>query len=159
MASKQGVLSAMTVFKTRRLEGDHTASTSLRAGMCDDRTDDELIAMIAAGETAAFETLYHRYAANVYQTVLRVVQDQALAEDLVQEVFCRVWRRSANFAHGRGQVARWLRTVAYNVSIDELRRIRARPVLIHAEVEQSHMLELPDEQADVVACTIKREQR
>src|SRR5215470_866082 len=111
MANKQGVLSVMAIYKTRRLEGDHVASTSLRAGICDDRTDDELIDMIAAGETAAFETLYHRYVANVYQTVLRVVRDRALAEDLVQEVFCRVWRRSACFAHERGQVAQWLRTV------------------------------------------------
>ena len=149
----------MAVFKTRRLEGDHAARTSLRAGMCGDRTDDELIAMIAAGESAAFETLYNRYAAIVYQTVLRVVQDGALAEDLVQEVFWRVWRRSNCFARERGQVAPWLRTVARNVSVDELRRMRAQPVLVRAEVEQSHILQLPDDQADVVASTRQREQR
>ncbi|MFL5803465.1 MAG: RNA polymerase sigma factor [Roseiflexaceae bacterium] len=149
----------MTVVKTRHLEGDHAARTSLRAGMCDDRTDDELIAMITAGESAAFETLYNRYAANVYRTVLRVVQDQALAEDLVQEVFWRVWRRSNCFAHKRGQVAPWLRAVARNMSVDELRRMRAQPVLVRAEVEQSRMLQLPDEQADVVDSTMKREQR
>jgi RNA polymerase sigma-70 factor, ECF subfamily len=149
----------MAVFKTRCLDGDHAARTSLRAGMCDDRTDDELIAMIAAGETAAFETLYSRYAANVYQTVLRVVQDQGLAEDLVQEVFWRVWRRSSRFAAERGQVAPWLRAVARNMSVDELRRMRARPVLVRAEFEQSHMRQLGDDQADVVASTIQREQR
>ena len=149
----------MAIFKTRRLDGDHAAKTSLRAGMCDDRTDDELIAMIAVGESAAFETLYNRYAAIVYQTVLRIVHDQALAEDLVQEVFWRVWRRSTRFAGEGGQVAPWLRTVARNVSVDELRRMRARPVLFHAELEQSGMLQLPDDQADVVDSTMKREQR
>jgi RNA polymerase sigma-70 factor, ECF subfamily len=149
----------MAVFKTHRFEGDHAARTSPQAGTYDDRTDDELIAMIAAGESAAFETLYNRYAANVYQTVLCVVQDRALAEDLVQEVFWRVWRRSARFAQERGQVAPWLRTVARNVSVDELRRMRTRPVLVRAEVEQSRMLQLPDEQADVVASSMKREQR
>jgi len=149
----------MAVFKTRRPEGDHAATTSLRAGLCDDRTDDELIAMIAAGESAAFETLYERYAVIVYRTVLRVVQDRALAEDLVQEVFWRVWRRSSRFAGDHGQVASWLRVVARNVSVDELRRMRARPVLVRAEVEQSRMLQLPDDQADVVASTMQREQR
>jgi len=148
----------MAIFKTRRLAGDHAASTSLRAGMCDDRTDGELIAMIAAGESAAFETLYNRYAAIVYQTVLRVVHDQALAEDLVQEVFWRVWRRSSRFAGEGGQVVPWLRVVARNLSIDELRRMRAQPVLFHAELEQSGMLQLPDDQADVVDSTMKREQ-
>jgi len=88
----------MAVCMTYHIEGNHAAGTSLRARMCDDRTDDELIANIAAGESAAFETLYHRYAAHVYQAVLRIVQDAALAEDLVQEVFWRVWRRSAGFA-------------------------------------------------------------
>src|SRR6266511_5495301 len=149
----------MAVFKTRRLEGDHVATTLPRAGMCDDRTDDELIAKIAAGESAAFETLYHRYAAIVYRTVLRVVQDRALAEDLVQEVFWRVWRRSTCFAGDRGHVAPWLRAVARNVSVDELRRMRARPVLVRTEVEQSRILQLPDDQADVVASTMQREQR
>ena len=149
----------MAVFKSRRREGAHTARTSLRAGMCDDRTDDELIAMIAAGESAAFDTLYSRYAANVYQTVLRVVQDRALAEDLVQEVFWRVWRRSSRFAGNCGQVAPWLRVVARNVGVDELRRLRARPVLIRAEGEHARMRQLADDQADVLAAAIKQEQR
>src|SRR4029453_5063916 len=153
MANEQGGPPAMAGFKTRHIDGDHAAGTR------DDRTDGELIAMIAAGESAAFETLYHRYAANVYQTVLRVVQDRALAEDLVQEVFWRVWRRSTCFASERGQVASWLRAMAHNVSIDELRRMRARPVLIGAELEQSRMLQLSDDQADVVASTMRREQR
>jgi RNA polymerase sigma-70 factor, ECF subfamily len=118
-----------------------------------------LIANIAAGESAAFETLYHRHAAHVYQAVLRVVQDAALAEDLVQEVFWRVWRRSAGFAGDHDQVAAWLRAVARNVCLDELRRMRARPVLIRTEVEQSRMLQLPDDHADVAASSMKQEQR
>src|SRR6266545_1743596 len=149
----------MAVFKTGRPEGDHAARASLRAGMRDDRTDDELITMISAGESAAFETLYYRYAANVYQTVLRIVQDRALAEDLVQEVFWRVWRRSSRFAGKCGQVAPWLRVVAHNVSVDELRRMRARPVLVRVELEQARVLQLPDDQADVLDSTMQREQR
>jgi RNA polymerase sigma-70 factor (ECF subfamily) len=149
----------MAAFKTSRVEGDRAAGTSLRAEMCDDRTDDVLIAQIAAGESAAFETLYSRYAPNVYQTVLRVVQDRALAEDLVQEVFWRVWRRSSRFAGNCGQVAPWLRVVARNVGVDELRRLRAGSVLIRPEVELSRMCELADDQADVAASVIKQEQR
>jgi RNA polymerase sigma-70 factor (ECF subfamily) len=149
----------MAMFKNRRLEGDHVATVQPRAGTYEVRTDDELMAMISAGESEAFETLYNRYAGIVYGTVLCVVQDWALAEDLVQEVFWRVWRRSTRFAAERGQVAPWLRAVARNVSVDELRCLRAGPVLIRAEVEHSRMRELADDQADVVASAIKREQR
>jgi len=59
----------------------------------------------------------------------------------------------------RGQVAQWLRVIARNMGLDELRRMRARPALISAEVEQSRMLQLSDDQADVVAATMRREQR
>jgi RNA polymerase sigma factor (sigma-70 family) len=149
----------MNVFKTCQPDGHHAGRALLRADMCDDRTDDELIALIAAGESAAFESLYHRYAANIYQIVLGVVQDRALAEDLVQEVFWRVWRRSTNFAGERGQVAQWLRVMARNISLDELRRMRARPVLILTEVEQSRILQLPDNHADVSSCMLLWEQR
>jgi RNA polymerase sigma-70 factor (ECF subfamily) len=149
----------MAMFNNRRLTGDRVATVQPRAGTYDDRTDNELMTMISAGESEAFEMLYSRYAANIYQTVLRVVEDRALAEDLVQEVFWRVWRRSSRFAAERGQVASWLRAMARNVGVDELRRLRAGPVLIRAAVEQSRMRELADDQADVVASAIKQEQR
>ena len=149
----------MTTHKNHRLTGDHAVAIRPRAATYEDRTDTELMAMISAGESEALELLYKRYAANVYQTVLRVVQDGALAEDLVQEVFWRVWRRSSRFAAKRGQVAPWLRALARNVSIDELRRLRARPVVIRADMEQSRMRELADDQADLLAAVIKQEQR
>jgi RNA polymerase sigma-70 factor, ECF subfamily len=149
----------MAMYKNHHLNGDDVATVRPRAGAYEDRTDNELMALISAGESEALEMLYKRYAASVYQTVLHVVQDRALAEDLVQEVFWRVWRRSSHFAGDHGQVARWLRAVARNVGVDELRRLRAGPVLIRAEVEQSRMRELADDQADVVASAIKQEQR
>ena len=82
----------MAMYKNHHLNGDHDATVQPRSSMYDDRTDNELMTMISAGESEAFEMLYSRYAANIYQTVLRVVEDWALAEDLVQEVFWRVWR-------------------------------------------------------------------
>src|SRR5690242_1000244 len=139
----------MAMYKNHHLNGDHLATAQPRASAYEDRTDNELMTMISAGESEAFEMLYSRYAANIYQTVLRVVEDRALAEDLVQEVFWRVWRRSSRFAAERGQVASWLRALARNVGVDELRRLRAGPVLIRAQVEQSRMRELADDQADV----------
>ncbi len=149
----------MTMHKNHRLRGDHAVAIRPRAGTYEDRTDAELMAMISAGKSEALELLYKRYAAKVYQTVLRVVQDAVLAEDLVQDVFWRVWRRSTRFAAKRGPVAPWLRALARNVSIDELRRLRARPLLIRADMEQSCLRELADDQADMLGAAIKQEQR
>ncbi len=149
----------MAMYKNHHHDGDHLATARPRAGAYEDRTDNELMALISAGESEALDMLYHRYAASVYQTVLRVVQDQTLAEDLVQDVFWRVWRGSSGFAAERGQVVAWLRAVARNVGVDELRRLRAGPVLIRTEVEHARMRELADDQADVAAAAIKQEQR
>jgi RNA polymerase sigma-70 factor, ECF subfamily len=149
----------MAMYKNHQLNGDHLGTVRPRAGTYEDRTDNELMALISAGESEALEMLYNRYAPTVYQTVLRVVQDRALAEDLVQDVFWRVWRRSSRFAAERGQVLAWLRAVARNVGVDELRRLRAGPVLIRTEVEHARMRELADEQADVAAAAIRQEQR
>ncbi len=149
----------MAMYKNHHLNPDHVATVRPGAGAYEDRTDNELMTLISAGESEALEMLYKRYAAAVYQTVLCVVQDRALAEDLVQEVFWRVWRRSTRFAAERGQMVAWLRAVARNVGVDELRRLRAGPVLIRTEVEHARMRELADEQADVAASAIKQEQR
>jgi DNA-directed RNA polymerase specialized sigma24 family protein len=54
-----------------------------------------LIAAIAAGDSNALEQLYNRYGSVVYRVTLRMLKNRELAEDVVQEVFWRVWRRSA----------------------------------------------------------------
>ena len=71
----------------------------------------------------------------------------------------RVWRRSASFATGRGQVAGWIFGIAHNLCIDELRRQRVRPAYVYGEQEQQAILEKPDSQIDVVGTTIERERR
>jgi RNA polymerase sigma-70 factor (ECF subfamily) len=121
--------------------------------------DQALIAAIAAGDSSALEQLYDRYAAVVYRVALRMLKNRELAEDVVQEVFWRVWRRSTSFACDRGRVTQWLFGIAHNLCIDEMRRIRARPALIDADVERPLIQELIDEQTDVPAAAWATEQR
>jgi RNA polymerase sigma-70 factor, ECF subfamily len=123
-------------------------------------TDDQsLIAAIAEGDSNAMEQLYDRYGAVVYRVALRMLKNRELAEDVVQEVFWRVWRRSTSFANERGRVTQWLFGIAHNLCIDELRRIRARPVPIYEDVEHPVIQQLIDEQTDVPAAVWTTEQR
>lgn len=121
--------------------------------------DQSLIAAIAIGDSNALEQLYDRYAAAVYRVALRMLKHRELAEDVVQEVFWRVWRRSASFANERGRVTQWLFGIAHNLCIDEMRRMRARPVPVYADVEHPLMQQLIDEQTDVPAMAWTTEQR
>src|SRR5689334_1278629 len=91
--------------------------------------DEALLMRVAAADSSALEALYDRYARVVYGTALRMLGAADLAEEVVQETFWRVWRRSSTFQPGRGQVASWIVGIAHNLAIDELRRQRARPSL------------------------------
>lgn len=130
-----------------------------RATRGDDTEDQECIARISAGDAQALEQLYDRYSATVYRMAVRIVKNQELAEDVVQEVFWRVWRRSGSFSRERGKVSQWLFGIAHNMCIDELRRMRSRPVPVYEDDERPFIQQLPDEHTDVVGAALHSEQR
>jgi RNA polymerase sigma-70 factor, ECF subfamily len=84
-------------------------------------TEGDLLARLQRREPEALAELYDRYGGMVYRLILRMVRDQGIAEDLVQETFLRVWNRVGGFDTGRGAVGPWLLTVARNRAVDYLR--------------------------------------
>jgi RNA polymerase sigma-70 factor, ECF subfamily len=89
-------------------------------------TDQELIRRIQAGDTQAFEILFARYRQKIHRHVVRMVRNEATAEDLVQEVFLRVWTRAEQW-DGRGGVKPWLYRIGTNLALNQLRSVRRRP--------------------------------
>ena len=83
--------------------------------------DDELVAQLARQDVKAFEALYDRYGNIVYSVSLRILGDVQAAEDVVQEVFLRVWRKPNHYDTSRGRFLTWLMSVARNRAIDEHR--------------------------------------
>jgi RNA polymerase sigma-70 factor (ECF subfamily) len=86
-----------------------------------DKTDAVLIQSIAAGDKAAMRTLFARHNVRVFRFLLRFVEDQSAAEDLVSEVFLDVWRQASRF-QARSQVSTWLLAIARNKALTALRR-------------------------------------
>lgn len=66
--------------------------------------------------------LYDRYSSIVYAVALRVLCDTAAAEDVMQEVFMRLWRSPGTFDSSRGSLGPWLAVIARNRAIDGLRK-------------------------------------
>lgn len=86
----------------------------------------DLIARLQRRDPQALAELYDRYGKLAYSLVLRVVRDQAIAEDLVQETFLRVWNRVHSINADKGSIGPWLLAIARNRSIDYLRSSAGR---------------------------------
>jgi RNA polymerase sigma-70 factor (ECF subfamily) len=89
-------------------------------------SDEQLIAQVARGDTAAYETLYDRYCSTVMGLALKITGDRSLAEEVVQETFWRVWRKADLFQTQRGAFTSWFFGITRNLSIDVLRRQRTQ---------------------------------
>jgi RNA polymerase sigma-70 factor (ECF subfamily) len=86
-------------------------------------TDATLVMRIRARDEAAFTTLYDRYAGLVHGVALRILKEKAAAEDVLQDVFLRLWRKPEAFDSARGALAPWLAVVARNRALDRLREV------------------------------------
>ena len=86
-------------------------------GRAVNRTDDQLMAAVRAGEASAFTELYERHGPALLSFLARLSDDRALAEDLLQETFLRVFRARATY-EGEGQFRAWLFTIARRLVID-----------------------------------------
>lgn len=93
-------------------------------------TDDRLMQQVAIGDTAAFEELYRRHIGAALLVARRHGAPPELAEEVVQEAFVSLWRRSGQFRRDRGSVSAWLATIVRNRVTDAWRRAGARPVQV-----------------------------
>jgi len=103
-------------------------------------SDEVLIGRIANGDRLAMQVLFARHHVAVYRFVLRMVRNDATAEDVISDVFLDVWRQAGSFA-GRSAVSTWLLSIARFKALSALRR---RP---EAELDEE-MAEAIEDHAD-----------
>jgi len=88
-------------------------------------SDQDLVARILERDAHAFEALFERYAETIRRHLARIVDNEAAAQDLMQETFLRVWTRAEQW-DGRGSFAGWLYRIATNLAYNHLRSVRRR---------------------------------
>ena len=84
-------------------------------------SDEVLISRIAGGDRLAMQVLFARHHVRVYRFVLRLVRNEATAEDLISEVFLDIWRQAGKF-EGRSAVTTWMLSIARFKALSALRR-------------------------------------
>jgi RNA polymerase sigma-70 factor (ECF subfamily) len=84
------------------------------------REDDELVRRTRQGDMAAFEALYRRHSPAIFGLTLRMLQNRADAEDMLQEIFLQAYDRLPSF-EGRSAFGTWLHRLSVNRCLDHLR--------------------------------------
>jgi RNA polymerase sigma factor (sigma-70 family) len=107
------------------------------------RSDEEILDAIASGDDAALAALYDRFGRVAYGLAYRILRDQALAEDAVQEAFLAVWRSADTYRRERAKPATWILTLVHRRAVDLVRREHRR--------RSEPLEEMPEAVGDAVA--------
>ncbi|HXW49385.1 MAG TPA: sigma-70 family RNA polymerase sigma factor, partial [Xanthobacteraceae bacterium] len=86
--------------------------------------DERLLERVAKGDSLAMRAMFARHNVRVHRFVLRLVRDEALAQDVVNDVFLDVWRNAGQFKGETSQVSTWIMAIARFKAISSLRRRR-----------------------------------
>lgn len=88
-------------------------------------SDEALMEAIAKGSAASLSALYERYSSILKALIVRVVHDDAEADDLLQEIFMQVWQQAQNYSSDKGKPLGWIVTLTRRRAIDRLRKRQA----------------------------------
>lgn len=129
----------------------HNASGSVAAAA----ELEDLIARTALRDKSAFAELYHRTSSKLFGVCFRILNDRSEAEDVLQEIYIKIWNKADQFATGRASVIAWMATIARNQAIDRY-RARGKPT---DDLDDHHDIkdEMPNPEQAVVQFHQKRE--
>jgi len=112
-----------------------------------------LLARCALNDHGAFEHLYQHTSAKLYGLVLRIVREEQLARDVLQDGYVKIWNHAADFRPEKASAITWMGTIMRNRAIDIIRRRRI-PVLADGDPESAgwspeNPLDSPDVEMDL----------
>jgi RNA polymerase sigma-70 factor (ECF subfamily) len=108
-------------------DGIRRGQRSVASQRADELTDEQCMTRLSGPEVeVALSALYDRYSRTVYGVGLKILGNRTLAEELVQDVFLKVWRSAGTFDSSRGSFSTWLYRVTRSVALDLYRKRASR---------------------------------
>ena len=95
----------------------------------------ELLQKTANGDQLAFKQLYEQAAPKLMSLCVRLMKTEALAEDVLQEGFIKIWDKADTYTPGKGKAMTWMSTVIRNKGLDKLRSLKTKPSETEIEYE------------------------
>ncbi len=84
-------------------------------------TQEEILPLILKKDDKAFTTLYNMYSKSLYSVITNLIREQEDAEDVLQEVFVKIWKNIESYNESKGRFYTWILNIARNTAIDKLR--------------------------------------
>ena len=84
-------------------------------------SEDELVLALRNHEKIAVEALYDMYSASLFGVISRIIIDTAIAEDILQETFVKIWNSFSGYSTEKGRLFTWMVNIARNLAIDKIR--------------------------------------
>ncbi|MEO5718943.1 MAG: sigma-70 family RNA polymerase sigma factor [Chthoniobacterales bacterium] len=112
--------------------------------------DAALIGLMRSGDERAFTTFYDRFAPGLFSMIYAILHDQKESEDVLQEAFVQMWKRTATYDATRSSLFTWAVMISRHKAIDRLRSRQRQTRLSEAVANESDPLAVsaPSEQAD-----------
>jgi RNA polymerase sigma-70 factor, ECF subfamily len=108
--------------------------------------DESLIRMIAQSQADALGELYDRYSRLVFGMAVNTLGDQALAEEITQDVFLRIWNKASTYQSDQGKVVSWVASIARYRAIDVFRSQKSRVEGNSVSLDDLPFFDPPDSQ-------------
>ena len=93
-----------------------------------------LLARVARRDRAAFAGVYQATSAKLFGIILRILKRRDLADEVLQEVYVKIWERAADFDPRIASPITWMATIARNRALDEIRRKRPESIEDHPQL-------------------------
>jgi RNA polymerase sigma factor (sigma-70 family) len=100
-------------------------------------TEEQLVLSLRNHEKVAIEALYDMYSASLYGVISRIVIDTAIAEDVLQETFVKIWHSFSSYSTEKGRLFTWMINIARNLAIDKIRSKDFRNQNKNQEIENN----------------------
>jgi len=130
-------------------------------------SDEALVALVSRSDESALAELYDRIGGTAYGLAYRVLRDEALAEDAVQEAFLGLWRSAGSFVPERAKASTWILTLVHRRAVDVVRReqrrrtepLEAAPEPAEGSAEEAAWLRLDRERVRAALAQLPDQQR
>lgn len=101
----------------------------------------EIVKLLESGDQKAMTYLYKNYSDSLYGVILKIISEEDLAQDVLQETFIKVWKKAKTYDSKKAKLFTWLYRIAYNTAIDKIRS-KSKKDRKEVQIETSNVYKL-----------------